>query len=82
MCTLTRALFPYLDGAVVAAGGHPLAGTIERQTPDGGGVSSQGGLALPVVVFFLVDADVVVVAGRGQELRARGASVTLHQLNQ
>lgn len=69
--TLTRTLFPNLDGAVVAAGGHLLAGRIKRQTPNGGSVSCQGGLALPVVVLFLVDADVVVVAGRGQELCAR-----------
>lgn len=76
LCTLTCTLFPNLDGAVVAAGGHPLAGRIKRQTPDSGSVSFQGGLALPVVVLFLVHADVVVVAGRGQELRARGATVS------
>ena len=46
---------PDLHGPVVAARRDPLSARVEGQTPDGGGVSLQGSLALPVVVLFLVN---------------------------
>lgn len=68
LASLSWILLPNLHSAVVTARRQPLSCCVKAQTPDGGRVSLQSGPALPVVVLLLVNADVVVVTGRSQEL--------------